>query len=490
MPDLELPKTPVHVLSGFLGTGKTTAIRALLERRGKKERIALVINEFGDLGIDGALLSDCSSCLLMEVPGGCVCCTALADLEASLEEIFLLVAPDRIVIEPTGLAKASDIVDVLRRPVWEGRIDLRPVITFVDPAQDLKALYGAGGLFRDQIDAGDYLVLNRCDLATPEQIQTAEAFVRSLFPPKLGIHRTTFGALPDAVLRSRKTEPRSTSALPAIHSSASKTPRKGTRRNIVDGFEGRGWSYPSHRVFDSERVDSFLETLIAGRGILGSVARAKGILHTTSGWKVFEVAGGTLHVAPSSYRRDNRFDVILKDAGKDCLTTLESHLASCLLDDKEPLLSVETETGQISTFSHQRLAELASADSKADDVPLTAVLDACGAPEDLPWLWLISEQGFFGSGARREILARGRIVFAEGGLPLTAENGGPFRFEVTDEEAQGVEDEVDRCRSVPALCSLRLAVLPGTRTVPPLPLPTGFAEEEGLPPQTGRPGSP
>ena len=83
-------KVPVHVLSGFLGTGKTTAVKDLLGRRADRERIAVVVNEFGTLGVDGALLSDCASCILREVPGGCVCCTAMADLEASLEEIWEL----------------------------------------------------------------------------------------------------------------------------------------------------------------------------------------------------------------------------------------------------------------------------------------------------------------------------------------------------------------------------------------------------------------
>lgn len=483
MPEPGLPKIPVHVLSGFLGTGKTTAVRALLDRRGKKERIALVINEFGDLGIDGALLSDCASCLLMEVPGGCVCCTALADLEASLEEILLLAAPDRIVIEPTGLARSSDIVDVLRRPAWEGRVDVLPVITFVDPGQDLAGLYAKGGLFRDQIDAGDYLVINRCDLASPEQIETAESFLRGLFPPKIAIHRTTFGVLPDAVLKPAKgPRHRPRTALPALSSPVSPRP---ARRNAVDGFEGRGWTFPAHRIFDDRLVGRFLDTLRAGEGLRGSIARAKGILRTTAGWTVFELAGGQLHAGPSSYRRDSRFDLILKDGIPSDLERLDSLLAACLVSEEEPLLSLETETGQIATFDRRKLAEVAQDGS--GQIDLRRVLSSVGATTDFPWLWLISERGLFGTGARREILEKGRIVFGTSEGPIAEEDGGPFRFEISDDEARGFEDEVDRCRTVPALCSLRLADPPGSRTVPPLPLPKGFAESEGLDigPETG-----
>ena len=135
-------KIPVHVLSGFLGVGKTTAVKDLLARRADRERIAVVVNEFGTLGVDGALLSDCASCILREVPGGCVCCTAMADLEASLEEVCDLVAPTRFVLEPTGLARPSELVDLLRGPRWAQRFDVRPVITLLDPQQDVGGLYG------------------------------------------------------------------------------------------------------------------------------------------------------------------------------------------------------------------------------------------------------------------------------------------------------------------------------------------------------------
>ena len=134
-------KVPVHVLSGFLGVGKTTAVKDLLGRRADRERIAVVVNEFGTLGVDGALLSDCASCILREVPGGCVCCTAMADLEASLEEVSDLVAPTRFVLEPTGLARPSELVDLLRGPRWATRFDVRPVITLLDPQQDPAKAY-------------------------------------------------------------------------------------------------------------------------------------------------------------------------------------------------------------------------------------------------------------------------------------------------------------------------------------------------------------
>jgi G3E family GTPase len=176
-------KIPVHILSGFLGVGKTTAVKDVLARRADRERIAVVVNEFGTLGVDGALLSDCASCILREVPGGCVCCTAMADLEASLEEICDIVAPTRFVLEPTGLARPSELVDLLRGPRWAQRFDVLPVITLLDPQQDVEAAWRESGLFRDQIETADVLVLNRCDLASEKEILRVEEWARALAPP-------------------------------------------------------------------------------------------------------------------------------------------------------------------------------------------------------------------------------------------------------------------------------------------------------------------
>ncbi len=469
-------KVPVHVLSGFLGTGKTTAVRDLLTRRGETERIALVINEFGDLGIDGPLLSDCSSCLLMEVPGGCVCCTAVEDLEASLEEISMLVAPDRIVIEPTGLACASDIVDLLRRPIWRERLEIRPVITFVDPQQNVRERYSRGGLFRDQIDAGDHIVINRCDLAQKEQIDGTEAFLRSLAPKKLSITRTSFGVLPSTVFETPgpvDTQlPELTSSLPVVDSG------RGTRSSRIPGekenYQGKGWAFLPERLFDDERLLSLFEALKAGLpGVGGRVARAKGIFKTTSGWKVYEVAASRIHQGTTAYRRDNRFDIILENGTPSDLAVIEGTLGGALIPETEALLSLETETGQIATVDRSKLREIAGiqglvTQGRRSGIVLGHLLDWAPGEKEGAWLWLVSDGGFFGTGARRELLVEGTVWFENEGRWLTDEEGGPFLFELSEEAASGVEDEVDRCRSVPALCAIRLGALPGSRPVPAL----------------------
>ena len=252
-------KVPFHVLSGFLGAGKTTAVKDLLARRADRERIAVVVNEFGTLGVDGALLSDCASCILKEVPGGCVCCTAMADLEASLEEVSDLVAPTRFVLEPTGLARPSELVDLLRGPRWANRFDVRPVITILDPQQDPAGAYEGSALFRDQVDTGDILVVNRCDLASKAEIRAAEEFARALVPAKLLVVRASHGALPDVVWDlERPAPPPGTTLLVA------NKPDAHDHGDSVEGHVGKGFAQPPERVYDADRLLSALGTLRAG----------------------------------------------------------------------------------------------------------------------------------------------------------------------------------------------------------------------------------
>jgi G3E family GTPase len=449
-------KIPVHILSGFLGAGKTTAVKDLLARRADRERIAVVVNEFGTLGVDGALLSDCASCILKEIPGGCVCCTAMADLEASLEEVSDLVAPTRFVLEPTGLARPSELVDLLRGPRWANRFDVRPVITILDPQQDLAKACAESALFRDQVDTGDVLVVNRCDLASEEEILRVEEFARALVPAKLLVVRASHGVLPDAVWDlERPPAPTVTTLLaaPASH------PLHG---NSSEGHVGKGVAHAPERVFDADRLLTALEALRDGTLTVGRVARAKGLFHTTAGWRVHEIAGGRLTTEPTSWRRDSRVDVILKDPKTGEFGDFfewERALADALVPEDAPLLMLDDGKGTTRAFDPRGFEALArflskkipSSHSNSSAFRLGDVLSHSGVSREADWLWLVMDSGLFGVGGPRRVLENG-IVFPE-------EQG--FRFVLSDEAALGAEDEVDACRDLTNLCGVRLADAPG-----------------------------
>ncbi len=446
---------PVHVLSGFLGVGKTTAVKDLLARRADRERIAVVVNEFGTLGVDGALLSDCASCILREVPGGCVCCTAMADLEASLEEICDLVAPTRFVLEPTGLAKPSELVDLLRGPRWAHRFDVRPVITLLDAQQDPARAYAESALFRDQVDAADVIVVNRCDLAREEEILRVEEWAGALAPPKLRIVRAALGVLPDEIWDLERPDPPEGTAL-----LAARPAHTHLQRNSSEGHVGRGVAQPPERIFDADRLLSALEALRSGRLTKGAVARAKGIFHTTAGWRVHEIAGGRLSTAPTSWRRDSRVDVILREPGEGDFFEWEEALGAALVPPDAPLLTLEDGNGAIRAFDPRGFAALPLSPSKnglPSDVAerpafrLGDVLAHAGITRATDWMWIVMDAGLFGVGGPRHVLENG-IVFPE---------DGGFRYVLPDEAARGAEDEVDACRDLANVCGVRLADPPG-----------------------------
>ncbi len=124
--------TKTNLITGFLGSGKTTSILHLLANKDPAEKWAVLVNEFGEVGIDGALLAD-SGALLKEIPGGCMCCVNGLPMQVGLNTLLRQGKPDRLLIEPTGLGHPKQILDLLTAPVYEPWIDLRATLCILDP---------------------------------------------------------------------------------------------------------------------------------------------------------------------------------------------------------------------------------------------------------------------------------------------------------------------------------------------------------------------
>ena len=217
-------KVPVTVISGFLGSGKTTLVRHLLENA-NGSRLAVVVNEFGELGIDKELLSSCSDCpedRLVELTNGCLCCTVqeeflptMLDLLERREEI------DRIVIETSGLALPKPLVTAFRWPEIRNRATVDGVLTVVDCAavaagtfaDDVEAVNAQRQedpnvdheteleeLFEDQLACADLVILNKTDLVDEPQVERVKEFVRQRLPREVKQVTSQYGTLAPELL--------------------------------------------------------------------------------------------------------------------------------------------------------------------------------------------------------------------------------------------------------------------------------------------------
>lgn len=202
---------PTNLILGFLGVGKTTAILDLLKSKPEGEVWAVLVNEFGEVGIDGAILQ-MEGAFVKEVPGGCMCCVAGLPMQVGLNQLIQKTRPDRLIIEPTGLGHPAQIMKTLTGEHYAKVLALGPVITLVDPRKlkDERVLDNVQ--FRDQVAAADILVANKTDLCTQEQLTYFECWAGELEPKKAGVFQVCHGQLNPAWLIG-KTDSREVSAL-------------------------------------------------------------------------------------------------------------------------------------------------------------------------------------------------------------------------------------------------------------------------------------
>jgi len=173
---------PALVVSGFLGAGKTTLVRGLLqEAQATGQRLAVVSNEFGELGIDEALLSNEHPGGYVELEGGCVCCQLSNELLTTLQDLYERVQPDRVIVETSGVALPFDTLTTFwREPVstWAGE-SLAVVVANAEQVLEGRDL---AGTFEQQVSSADIVVLNKIDLIPPSQISQMEATIHELAP--------------------------------------------------------------------------------------------------------------------------------------------------------------------------------------------------------------------------------------------------------------------------------------------------------------------
>lgn len=330
----EAVPVPTNIITGFLGVGKTTAIQALMAAKPAEERWAVLVNEFGEVGIDGSLLTrrkgEQEGIYIREVPGGCMCCSAGLPMQIALNMLLARAKPHRLLIEPTGLGHPREVMATLAAPHYREHISLRTTATLVDARKVHQDDFTGHPTFMEQLAIADVIVASKADLYGPEDLPGLLSFLedqelladRTLYPVAHGKLRLEWLDSPTRQdLAGLPIPPAPAAGSPT--ESATELPPEGflCRSNQADGFYSRGWVFSNRWVFDAAKLRRLLADVEADR--------VKGVFVTSVGVAGFNKAEGALTELALDDCIDSRLECISRN--KAALDRIDSALFDCVI---------------------------------------------------------------------------------------------------------------------------------------------------------------
>ena len=260
---------------------------------------------------------------VLAVPNGCICCSAADSLIESISHAVHNLQPDRLLIEPTGLAEPATLIDLIREDEIGERLDLRPIITLMHPHAFLRGRGRQSEIAVAQVEAANILVANFADQTQPEVMEEFYAWVGGLYPPKQQILVTQFGELPEALFDT-----------PLSASLTSASSKATSKPHGTEGYVGLAWQWPIERQFQLEPLEQFFLQLAAGKW--GQVVRAKGIFQTPQGWGKLEIgSSGGLEMSSTKHRLDSRCDLVLLRPEPNQRAALDTACEQCLVPNNK-----------------------------------------------------------------------------------------------------------------------------------------------------------
>lgn len=300
---------PTNIITGFLGTGKTTTILQLLKHKPANERWAVLVNEFGEVGIDGRLLKETAGddIFVHELPGGCMCCANGLPVQVALNRLLRNARPQRLLIEPTGLGHPAAILALLRSEVYQNVLDLCATITLVDARHLADERYRNNATFQQQLQIADLLVGHKEDAYTPADRERLERYCQQHLPEKTLMY-CRWGELDPALLDQQNRQEINTrefaTASPLTVDLPEVLPACGYahKSRAADGHFSSGWIFSADFMFDYAKVFALLNGCDA--------ERLKAVLITDQGVFAFNKSGPVLSEIELDDTLDSRIEII------------------------------------------------------------------------------------------------------------------------------------------------------------------------------------
>jgi G3E family GTPase len=316
-------KVKVDIFSGFLGAGKTTLIKKLISESLYKENVVIIENEFGEIGIDGSILKS-TNIEVKEINSGCICCSIAGDFKKAVKEVIDKYKPERIIIEPTGVAKLSEILAVFKDSELKNLMELNMVVTVVDVLKFDVYAANFGEFYKNQIMNSKTIILSRTQSTNEEKLKSVKEKIEKL--NSMAFVVTTPW---DKLAGRRIVELNEESAKVSLQQEVNliKKPALGLTLKANKGHAGNEifetWSYETPKKFNTKSLVSLLNKINDNN--CGNILRAKGIVQADDGeWMQFDYVPGEFEMRKTMPDYSGRLCVIGVNLNKDHLKKIFS----------------------------------------------------------------------------------------------------------------------------------------------------------------------
>ncbi len=311
------------IIFGFLGSGKTTVIANILKEWGRDEKIVVLVNEFGEVGIDGDLLASQHGDVV-EMPAGCICCTLQVDFRRQMLEISETINPQRVLIEPTGVAQITQIMYIIHAELFKDRIEEIHNILITDATNFINFYRLNRNFVESQVKNAHVVLLNKCDRVKKIQAEVTKNAI-SAINPQVPVLLTEFGAVEWGEYKS------ALSAVPCLSADFEAEPSSPTgeveEEGLIHlheeedtlGYESFGCTY--ELSFDRQELEKLFQELLNSTLLGEEIVRAKGIFRVDNKWVVGQLASGEVSWQEVKGVKQSKISIVGRNLKRELIGT-------------------------------------------------------------------------------------------------------------------------------------------------------------------------